>query len=122
MVVGSPDLANNEVAWQRTVYLFGQPTAHSLSPFFHNTVFQNVGLPWRYIRLDSKDLEDLVWLMRRDDFIGAAVTMPNKVQAMDCVDFCTTEAEKIGCINTIYVRPNLIGGEERQVYIGTNTD
>ena len=107
---------------QRTVYLFGQPIAHSVSPVFHNTIFQSIGFPWRYIRLDSKDPEDLSWLMRRDDFIGAAVTMPNKVVAMNLVDVVTTEAQKIGCINTIYVRPNLVGGVEKQLYIGTNTD
>ncbi|KAJ6032740.1 hypothetical protein N7540_003472 [Penicillium herquei] len=111
-----------EVAHQRTVYLFGQPIAHSLSPAFHNTIFQNLRLPWRYIRLDSTDLEDFEWLMHRDDFIGAAVTMPNKAKAIDCVDVVTPEARKIGCINTIYVRPNFVGGEGRNVNIGTNTD
>ncbi|KAJ5689458.1 hypothetical protein N7462_003850 [Penicillium macrosclerotiorum] len=122
MVDGSLGPANNKVARERTVYLFGQPIAHSLSPTFHNIIFRNVGLPWRYIRLDSTDVEDLMWLMHRDDFIGAAVTMPNKVKAMDCVDAVTAEAQKIGCINTIFVRSNLFGGEERQVHIGTNTD
>ncbi|KAJ5096616.1 hypothetical protein N7456_007337 [Penicillium angulare] len=115
--------AKEEVAQQRTVYLFGQPISHSVSPYFHNTIFQNVGLPWRYIRLDSKDLRDLAWLMHRNDFMGAAVTMPNKVQAMSLVDSITPEAQKIGCINTIYVRPGSSGEENlEQRYIGTNTD
>ncbi|KAJ5288195.1 hypothetical protein N7478_003881 [Penicillium angulare] len=119
----SPSLTptKGDVAQQRTVYLFGQPIAHSVSPYFHNTIFQKVGLPWRYIRLDSKDPEDLAWLMRRNDFMGAAVTMPNKVQALSLVDSITTEAQKIGCINTIYVRPEL-SGKGKQLYIGTNTD
>ncbi|CAI7587379.1 unnamed protein product [Penicillium bialowiezense] len=103
----------NGIALQRTVYL---------SPAFHNTIFQNLHLPWRYIRLDSSDIEDLVWLMRRDDFIGAAVTMPNKIQTMNHVDIVTPEAQKIGCINTIYVRPETIEGVKKQLYIGTNTD
>ncbi|KAJ5928695.1 hypothetical protein N7466_007651 [Penicillium verhagenii] len=107
---------------QRTVYLFGQPIAHSVSPAFHNTIFKNVGLPWRYIRLDSEDIEDLKWLMCREDFIGAAVTMPNKISTMDHVDMLTPEAQTIGCINTIYIRPNPEGGEKKQIYIGTNTD
>lgn len=60
--------------------------------------------------------------MRRDDFIGAAVTMPNKIQTMNHVDIVTPEAQKIGCINTIYVRPGTVEGVEKQLYIGTNTD
>ncbi|KAJ5767418.1 uncharacterized protein N7511_005034 [Penicillium nucicola] len=112
----------DEIALERTVYLFGQPIAHSVSPFFHNTIFRNVGLPWRYIRLDSKDPEDLFLLMHRDDFIGAAVTMPNKVQAMDLVDIVTPEARKIGCINTIYVQPSGVGSTKSHGFIGTNTD
>ncbi|CAG7937315.1 unnamed protein product [Penicillium salamii] len=113
---------SNDVAVQRTVYLFGQPIAHSLSPAFHNTIFQHLHLPWRYIRLDSKDPEDLAWLMRRDDFVGAAVTMPNKIQAMNHVDIVTAEAQKIGCINTIYVRPKIVEGKDKRLFIGTNTD
>ncbi|KAJ5720193.1 hypothetical protein N7493_007071 [Penicillium malachiteum] len=122
MVDELPKQVNKEVTQQRTVYLFGQPIAHSLSPAFHNTIFRHLKIPWCYLRLDSTDLEDLTWFMHRNDFIGAAVTMPNKVRAMDCVDIVTADAQKIGCINTIYVRPNLIGGEERHVHIGTNTD
>lgn len=112
----------NKTSLERTVYLFGQPIAHSVSPSFHNTIFCELGLPWRYIRLDSKDTDDLAWLMRRNDFLGAAVTMPNKVQSMDLVDILTVQAQRIGCINTIYSRPDLIGGEERRLLIGTNTD
>ncbi|KAF3394554.1 hypothetical protein F1880_004821 [Penicillium rolfsii] len=124
-VVDSNDVVSaikDKSSLERTLYLFGQPVAHSASPSFHNTIFRELGIPWRYIRLDSKDTEDLAWLMRRDDFIGAAVTMPNKVQSMDLVDVLTIEAQRIGCINTIYSRPNLVGGEERRLLVGTNTD
>lgn len=114
--------STNKTSLERTVYLFGQPIEHSVSPFFHNTIFRELGLPWRYIRLSSKDPEDLAWLMRRDDFIGSAVTMPNKVQAMDLVNVLTIEAERIGCINTIYTQPNLSGDDGKKMFIGTNTD
>ncbi|KAI9931707.1 hypothetical protein ASPWEDRAFT_49559 [Aspergillus wentii DTO 134E9] len=105
----------------KTIYLFGQPIAHSVSPFFYNTIFTKLSLPWRYIRLDSHDPEDLMWMMRRDDFMGAAVTMPNKVRAMACVDVLTEEARRIGCINTIYVQSGH-GGDGERVLVGTNTD
>ncbi|CAG8195150.1 unnamed protein product [Penicillium olsonii] len=111
-----------QVSHQRTVYLFGQPIAHSVSPVFHNAIFRNLGLPWRYIRLDSKDPDDLAWLMHREDFIGAAVTMPNKIRAMEQVDILTPDARKTGCINTIYVRPSGPESEQTRTYIGTNTD
>lgn len=60
--------------------------------------------------------------MNRDDFISAAVTMPNKVLAMNHVDVVTAEATKIGCINTIYVRPNTSESEGERLLVGTNTD
>ncbi|RAO72393.1 uncharacterized protein BHQ10_008405 [Talaromyces amestolkiae] len=78
-------------------------------------------LPWRYIRLDSQDLEDLAWLMKSDDFLGAAVTMPNKIRVIPYLDELSDDARRLGCINTIYVKKSL-NGKGRGSLVGTNTD
>jgi quinate dehydrogenase len=107
---------------RRTVYLFGQPIAHSVSPLFHQTIFNELELPWRYIRLDSEDPEDLLWLLYRDDFVGAAITMPNKVKLLHHVDVLTPIAQRIGCINTIFLQEKSVEGQRHRTYIGDNTD
>lgn len=135
---GRSTIAADPAFERRTLYLFGQPIAHSVSPLFHNTIFQTLGLPWRYIRLDSRDPEDLLWLMHRDDFVGAAVTMPNKVNMAPKLDILTEDARIIGCVNTVLVRQqeeievsksegdgreNLMDRRPlRRIYIGANTD
>ena len=106
---------------RQNLFLFGQPIQHSISPTFHNTLFKTLGLSWRYIRLDSQDLEDLAWLMRSDDFLGAAVTMPNKIRVIPYLDELSDDARRLGCINTIYVKKSL-NGKERRSLVGTNTD
>lgn len=106
---------------RQNLFLFGQPIQHSISPTFHNTIFNTLGLPWRYIRLDSQELEDLAWLMRSDGFLGAAVTMPNKTRVIPYLDELSDDARRLGCINTIYVKKNLTG-KGRRLLVGTNTD
>ena len=123
--------ATKRLSKRKTVYLFGQPITHSVSPTFHNSIFQELGLPWRYLRLDSQDPEDLVWVMQETSFVGAAITMPNKMKSMAHVDVLSEHARKIGCINTVFTRksdttscrPGSTDPWGRaRVCIGTNTD
>ncbi|KAH8701899.1 hypothetical protein BGW36DRAFT_108100 [Talaromyces proteolyticus] len=107
---------------RKTLFLFGQPIEHSVSPVFHNTLFKSLKLPWRYIRLDSQDAEDLAWFMRNADFVGAAVTMPNKTRVIPYLDTLTEDARRIGCVNTIYTREVTSNREGGHSLVGTNTD
>jgi quinate dehydrogenase len=46
-------------------YLFGQKITASLSPLLHDVVYQELGLNWAQVRLDSTDM-DLFLKLRRD--------------------------------------------------------
>ncbi|KAI5360534.1 putative shikimate dehydrogenase substrate binding, NAD(P)-binding domain superfamily [Septoria linicola] len=100
--------------FERHGYLFGYPVAHSYSPLLHNTVFQEVGLPWGFQLLESTDMSQFLKLIRDDRLYGSAVTMPHKVAIIPHLDELTDEGRAVGAVNTIYRR-----GDK---YIGTNTD
>lgn len=103
----------------RSLYLFGNP-ARSLAPVLHNTVFASLNLPWTFSCHETADIHDCLRLMRLDDFVGAAITIPYKIPFLHEMDEVTDVAKVIGAINTVFVRPSLNGKQRR--YIGTNTD
>ncbi|KAG6001519.1 hypothetical protein E4U43_001305 [Claviceps pusilla] len=89
----------------RHSFLFGQHITHSLSPFLHQLIYEELGLPWRQIRLDSSDVEGFVRRVRDDPAcFGASVTMPNKVAVLAYLDEVTAECRDVGACNTVYVR------------------
>ena len=98
------------------VYLFGHPVAHSLSPAMHNAAFATLGLPHKYETKDVRpdDLLATVDDLRREDVLGANVTIPHKEAALRLVDDATAEAREIGAVNTLIRRGSRI--------LGANTD
>lgn len=104
----------------RTLYLFGDPIATSLSPLFHNTLFANLDLPWSYTLHESSDIPSFLPLMHAPSFIGASITMPHKIAFLEQCTHLTPAAVRIGAMNTLFVRLDPTTGERR--YIGTNTD
>jgi len=101
-----------------TVYLFGHPVAHSLSPAMHNAAFLALGLPHRYeIRdVEPDRLEDFVDALRKDDVLGANVTIPHKERALRFVDDAGEDARRVGAVNTIVRRGARLIGENTDVY------
>ncbi|MEP6693650.1 MAG: shikimate dehydrogenase [Chloroflexota bacterium] len=101
-----------------TIYLLGHPVAHSLSPAMQNAAFLALGLPHRYETRDVEPerLEDFVDALRRDDVLGANVTIPHKERAMRYVDEAGKEARQVGAINTIVRRGARLVGENTDVY------
>ncbi|BGP20924.1 hypothetical protein JCM10213_000574 [Rhodosporidiobolus nylandii] len=92
---------------QRTQFaLFGSPIAHSLSPTFHNTVFEYLGLPHRYERVETPTFADdaVLSLLSSPSFAGAAVTMPHKLAVLEYMQELGPEVREIGSMNTIVVR------------------
>ncbi|KAI6321190.1 Quinate dehydrogenase [Pyricularia oryzae] len=115
------DLAASVASVDRHGYLFGQKITHSLSPLFHSTIYQELGLRWEQFRLDSSDVSRFLQLMRDPRFYGASVTMPNKVAIMPHLDHLTDECRDVGACNTVFLRPDpSVPG--RRVYCGANTD
>lgn len=115
------DLAASVASVDRHGYLFGQKITHSLSPLFHSTIYQELGLRWEQFRLDSSDVSRFLQLMRDPRFYGASVTMPNKVAIMPHLDHLTDECRDVGACNTVFLRPDpsVPGG---RIHCGANTD
>ncbi|KAK4547731.1 hypothetical protein LTR36_000689 [Oleoguttula mirabilis] len=95
-------------------YLFGYPIAHSLSPIFHQTIYDSLGLKWSQFPLPSTDMAHFLQLVRDPKCFGSAVTMPHKVAIIPHLDDITPEARAVGACNTIFRR-----GDQ---FVGTNTD
>ncbi|KAH7134086.1 hypothetical protein EDB81DRAFT_725973 [Dactylonectria macrodidyma] len=113
------NLASNEVSQlDRHGYLFGKKLTHSLSPFLHNIIYQELGLRWGQVRLDSDNIPAFMELARHRDFYGAAVTMPNKVAILPYLDELTEECRDVGACNTLFLREE----NGRRIFCGANTD
>lgn len=105
---------------QRHGYLFGQHLANSYSPYLHDVIYSNLGLPWGQVRLDSSDINLFLDLVQHPDFYGASVTMPNKVAIIPHLDEMTDECRDTGACNTLYIREDPATG--RRKLCGAQTD
>ena len=104
----------------RRFYLFGTPITQSKSPAMHNTCFQNAGLPYSYDLFETDNAQDLQQILRADDFGGASVTIPLKLNIMPLLDEISDDAKVIGAVNTVVVHPSpTIDASKRY---GQNTD
>ncbi len=95
--------------------VIGHPVSHSASPQMHQEALDAMGEDMRYIRLDVQpgQVAEAVARMKDLDFIGCNVTVPHKLEVMDCCDVLSEDARALGAVNT------LIFGEET---LGHNTD
>jgi quinate dehydrogenase len=68
-------LQSNQVSQlERHGYLFGKKLTASLSPFLHNVIYQDLGLNWGQVRLDSADIPGFLKLAQHPDFYGMFLT------------------------------------------------
>jgi len=51
-------------------YLFGYPIAHSMSPIFHQTIYDHLGLQWSQLPLPSTDMALFLTLIRDPRLFG----------------------------------------------------
>lgn len=71
--VSGDSLQSNQVSQlQRHGYLFGKKLTASLSPFLHNVIYQDLGLKWGQVRLDSADIPGFLELAQHPDFYGTS--------------------------------------------------
>ncbi|TRX91550.1 hypothetical protein FHL15_007555 [Xylaria flabelliformis] len=130
-------------ALDRHGYIFGLKIAASMSPQFHQAIFDDLGWRWEQFRLDSADIPNFLKLLQDPKCFGASshiyfkgsknqsvntktgasVTMPNKIAIMEHLDEMTEECREVGACNTIYFNPaeDYKAGGRRRLY-GTNTD
>ena len=104
-------------------YLFGKPIQQSRSPAMHNFLFKSTGLPHTYHMLETDDAAELEKVIRDEDFGGASVTIPLKLDIMSHLDEVADDAQAIGAVNTIIPNPSRSSTQDSGPYlVGKNTD
>ncbi len=100
----------------KRLFLFGSNIAYSISPAMCNATLSVAGLDWHYALWDlsAEALPEAVEYLRRDDCIGANVTIPHKEAIVGLVDELSDSARTVQAVNTIINR----GGR----LVGDNTD
>ncbi|CAL4325075.1 Shikimate dehydrogenase (NADP(+)) [Buchnera aphidicola (Cavariella theobaldi)] len=83
--------------------LFGNPVAHSKSPFIHNFFSKQIGIVYNYqsIKVPIFDFSDTVSNFFKYDGVGANVTAPFKEQAYLLSDQLTDCAKISQSVNTL---------------------
>ena len=97
--------------------VIGFPIAHSKSPKMHGLWLAQNGIKGHYVPLavSPDDFEQVLKLLPKMGFVGANVTIPHKVKALQLATHATDRARQIGAANTITF------GENGEIY-ADNTD
>ncbi len=98
--------------------LIGDPVAHSLSPVMHTAAFAALGLDASYESwlTPAAGLASRVASLRRDDVLGANVTVPHKQAVMNLCDDVSLAASRIGAVNTLLPRDGHLHGDNTDAY------
>ena len=81
--------------------IFGNPVKHSLSPLIHNSAFKKMNINAFYCAFEPTSISEAVTAMKTLNIKGASVTIPFKINALDCVDIIDDHARDIGSLNTL---------------------
>ena len=97
--------------------VIGFPIAHSKSPKMHGLWLAQNGIKGHYVPLAvlPDDFEQVLKQLPKMGFVGANVTIPHKVTALQLATHATDRARQIGAANTITF------GENGEIY-ADNTD
>ncbi|MBM3948314.1 MAG: shikimate dehydrogenase [SAR202 cluster bacterium] len=87
----------------RYIGLLGHPLSHSISPAFQQAALDHHGLPVTFEAWSTppQRLGDALARLRREDCLGAGVTIPHKETVLRLVDESDPLARSIGAVNTI---------------------
>jgi len=96
--------------------VIGNPIEHSLSPKLHNYWIKKNNIDAFYDKklLNEKDIEDVIFKVKKGEINGINVTVPFKKLVIPFLDELSLEANKSQSVNTIY--------KENDKIIGHNTD
>ncbi len=85
------------------IVLLGSNIAHSRSPDFHNRLFEERGLAYRYelMPTTAEELPGLIERMKAGGYRGANVTSPFKEDAFGLMDDVSETCARLGSVNTI---------------------
>lgn len=106
---------------RRALGVLGDPIEHSLSPAMHAAALAALGLPHVYLpfRVHPAGLRDALIGAASLGFLGLNLTVPHKRTALEHLDELSTEARRVGAVNTVAF-PRGPDGQIRRV--GHNTD
>lgn len=109
-------MANIVDAKTRLLGLLADPHDHSKSPQLYNEAFERLDMNAIYMsfNVNSNNLEDAVKSLKALNFMGANISMPNKVAIIPYLDGLDKSAELVGAVNCIVNKENQL--------IGYNTD
>lgn len=94
----------------RVCALIGDPVEHSFSPLVHNAGFQELGFNLVYVAFQVKDVAHALKGMKALNMLGASITIPHKIKAIDHIDTLDEMAKRIGSINTVVNRNGMLEG------------
>jgi shikimate dehydrogenase len=99
-----------------TIWLLGDPVAHSMSPLIQNRALQILGVNAIYLaaKVQADDFEQVVRGLPLMGAIGANVTVPHKRRAFQLCDSLSPRAQLMGAVNTLVFREGEV--------LGDNTD
>ena len=88
--------------------VIGNPIAHSKSPRLHRHWLAKYGIAGDYVPLhvDKNDLAEVLRALPKMGFVGANVTIPHKVAALEIADQVSDRATLIGAANTLIFHEN----------------
>lgn len=92
--------------------LLGERLSHSLSPEIHSEILKliNKSGAYKLFEVEKDNLNDFAKAIKLLKVKGCNVTIPYKKDIMEYVDVISKEAEKIGAINTIYLKEDKLYG------------
>ncbi len=92
----------------RKACVIGWPVAHSRSPLIHNYWLRLHGIAGQYDRMpvEPGGVGEFLSRLRENGFSGCNVTLPHKEAAFACVTAADEATERLGVINTVFVRDN----------------
>lgn len=94
--------------------LIGYPLTHSQSVFLHDTIASLYQLDVQYELLTmttKSDIKSLLSDLRTGLYQGFNVTIPYKETVIPLLDTLSLKAERIGAVNTIYLKDGKIHGD-----------
>ena len=97
--------------------VLGWPLERTLSPAINAAAFEALGLPWTYLAwpVPPSELAAAVTGLRVLGALGANVTMPHKGSVIELLDDVSEEARRIGAVNTIARRGDVLVGHNTDV-------
>ena len=96
-----------------TLWLLGNPVAHSLSPLIQNHALSQLQERIVYLAaaVRDEDFEEVVKTLPKLGAIGANVTVPYKERAFRLCHRLSSRAETMGAVNTLHFREDGLYGD-----------